>query len=178
MYAIVIASDFGEVRIVDEPTYTFGSADNTRLYGQEIDLGRRGISTRGVLVDDAPVLVVGGTGGANSVHEHCALILNSRLYLAVGDTVACLGLDSHELAWSLQVDTAACFGIHYHPARRALLSHGELDITRFDEAGRILWTWSGADILTGAFRLDDEYIAVVDFNDQEYHLSYETGEPV
>jgi hypothetical protein len=180
MRSLVIACNFGEVKIIDEPTYTFGSADNTRRYKHEIKLtpGERPTSVYGVLINDDPIIVFGAGGGRTAVHEHSALILNSKLYLAVGDNIVCFLMGNHHLAWSLKADPVTCFGIHYNSVRHALLSHGELEIVRIDEAGEVLWASPGADIFSGGFWLEEEYIAVVDFEHREYHFSYETGVPI
>ena len=177
MHFLVIASEFGEVKIVNESTYTFGSADNIRRYAQEIKLlPCEGLtSTHGVLINDEPIVVFGAGGGASAVHEHSALILDSRLYLAIGYNIVCFALADRRLAWSLKIDPATCFGVHYNVTRHALLSHGELEIARFNEEGDVLWSSSGADIFSEGFWLEEEHISVVDFERRAYHFSYETG---
>lgn len=127
------------------------------------------------LINDEPIVVFGAGGGASAVHEHSALILNSKLYLAIGHNIVCFALVDHRLVWSLKVDPATCFGIHYNGIRHALLSHGELEIARFNEEGEVLWSRSGADIFSEGFRLEEEHVSVVDFGRREYHFSYETG---
>jgi hypothetical protein len=131
---------YGDVTIVDEPTYSFGSADNVRPYRLSKNLSPtpNPVSAHGVLLDDEPLIVVGATGGATGVNSHSALWLDDRLYLAVCDTVVCLKLQPCEVQWALRVDDATCFGIHFHAETRSLLSHGELQITRFTEAGTVL----------------------------------------
>ena len=177
MRSLVIASEFGEVKIVDEPTYTFGSADNFRRYTQEINLPPcEGItSVHGLLINDEPIGVFGAGGGASAVHAHSALILNAKLYLAIGHNIVCCSLADHRLVWSLKVDPATCFGIHYNSRRHALISHGELEIARFNEEGDVLWSSSGADIFSEGFWLEEEHVSAVDFEHREYHFNYETG---
>ena len=112
------------------------------------------------------------------MHKHSGLVLDSKLYLAVGDRIVCFVPLDHRLAWCSKVDSATCFGIYYNPSRHALLSHGELEIARIDEAGGLLWSSSGADIFSEGFRLEDEDISAVDFEGREDHFSYETGSSV
>jgi hypothetical protein len=173
-----ITTQFGEVTIVDEPTYTFGSADNVRTYPHARNLSPRSrpVSIHGVLVNEEPLAVFGATGGATGVHDHSAVWLDERLYLAVCDTVVCIQLQPFEVLWSLRVDSATCYGIHFHPETKALLSHGELEITRFAEDGTILWQSGSHEIFTGAFALKQSYIEAEDLEGNQHHFSYSTGE--
>jgi hypothetical protein len=165
-----------DIRIVNEPTYTFGSADNTRRYRREIDLsGGYWPSIHGVLIDDVPLAVVGVAGGATTVHSHSAVVISNQLYLAVGDRVACFSLESFELEWSIEADVAACFGLHFSTEREALICHGEVEISRLSEDGRILWRSGGRDIFTGPFDLGPRWIAAQDFNGDVCRFDYETG---
>lgn len=177
MRTLVLTCNLDKVEIVDEPTYVFGSVDNARRYEFEMLLApdERPTSIHGVLLNDEPVVVFGAGGGCSAVHLHSAVVLGSKLYLAVGDRIVCFVPLDRRLAWSSKVDPATCFGIYYNPGRHALLSHGELEIARINEAGELLWSCSGADIFSEGFRLEDEYIAAVDFEGREYHFSYETG---
>jgi hypothetical protein len=180
MRTLVLNCDLDKVKIVDEPTYVFGSVDNARRYTYEIPLASDGTlsSVHGVLLNDEPIVVFGAGGGCSTVHEHSGLILDSKLYLAVGDRVVCFAPLDHRLAWSSKVDSATCFGIYYNPEWHALISHGELEIARINEAGELLWSSSGADIFSERFQLTDEYISAIDFEGREYRFSYETGSSV
>lgn len=181
MRTLVLACDIDKLKIVDEPEYVFGSVDNgRRRYKYEMPLasGELLSSVHGLLLNDEPIVAFGAGGGCSTVHEHSALVLDSKVYLAVGDRIVCFVPLDHRLVWSLKVDWATCFGIHYNAEREALLSHGELDIARFTEAGEILWSSSGADIFSEGFTLESEYVSAVDFNGREYRFSYETGSSV
>lgn len=172
-----ITTQVGLIEIVDEPAYTFGSADNTRRYEIEVDLANRVRlgAIHGVLLDGEP-LVVFGDFRCTGVHQHSAICRNGNILLAVGGIVVSFNAKPFRLNWQLEVDHAACFGIHYQPQAEALVSHGELEISRFTEEGTILWAASGADIFSEGFRLHPNYIEAVDFNGTAYHFSYATGE--
>ena len=86
-----------------------------------------------------------------------------------------LELPTLEKRWALKADLAACYGVHYRESDQLLVSHGELEITRLDDAGNILWSFSGKDIFSGAFRLGDTCIVVVDDSHREYKISLDTG---
>jgi hypothetical protein len=177
MSSITIASRFGNVGIVNEPTYSFGSGDNLRRYEQEKNLQEvyRPTSVHGVFLDDEPLAVFGAAGGCSAVHRHSALVLDSKLYLAVGDSLVCFALDDRQFCWATVLDPATCFGIYYETERDALISHGELEVARIDKKGNVLWASSGADIFSEGFRLEKKFIAVTDFDKREYHFSYENG---
>jgi hypothetical protein len=114
MSSIVIFSELGKVKIFDEPNYTFGSQDNVHRYAQEENLQpiHTPTSTHGVFLNGAPVIVFGAAGGCSSVHRHSALVLNSKLLLAVGNSVVCFSLNDLKLKWASVVDNATCFGIY------------------------------------------------------------------
>lgn len=176
--SINLASDLGEVVIVDERTYAFGSADNVRQYAQEVRLQPvyDSTSAHGVFLRGEPMVVFGAPGGCSAVHEHSALVRNAKLYLAVGNSMVCFALDQRKLIWASVVDDATCFGVYFEPRRNALISHGELDVARVDDNGNILWRSSGADIFSEDFTLEQEYIVVTDFSRREYRMCYESGD--
>ena len=165
------------IEIIDEPTYTFGSQDNMRRYPFELNLsgGYRPSSTHGVLVDGAPAAIFAASGGATGVHSGSLLELGTRSYLAVGPYVVCFSQHPFQHHWTLRVDQATCFGVYHHDASGALLSHGELGISRFDESGRMIWSVSGEDIFTGEFVLHPDFIEVLDFNGKAYRFGYGDG---
>jgi hypothetical protein len=128
---------FGLLSVVNEPGYSFESQDNVRSYEFEVLLTRdRPTSIHGITLNGRGIIIVGAVGGCSSVHEHSAVVLDDKLYLAVGDHVTCLSLSRpHRLVWSTQVDMATCFGIYWEHSRGALISHGELEISRLSLEG-------------------------------------------
>jgi len=171
-----LSSEVGQIEIVNEPTYTFGSADNIRRYPFAVNLSSDGrlAAIHGVLVDGEPVAVFSDYR-CSGVHQHSAILHRGKVLLAVGGQVVCFRPKPFQFEWQLEIDRAACFGLHFQPSRQALVSHGELEIARFTDDGRILWASSGADIFSEGFRLHPNYIEAVDFNENVYHFSYLTG---
>lgn len=167
------------IEIIDEPTFTFGSSDNPRRYPHErnLDAGERPCATHGVVVDGVPTAVVGASGGVTAAHPGSLLSVNDRHYLAVGPYVVCFEAAPFQHHWTLEIDQAACFGVYRHDLSGALLSHGELEICRFDETGRIVWASSGADIFTEGFSLLPTHIEAIDFNGEIYRFRYLDGRP-
>ncbi|WP_231716743.1 hypothetical protein [Burkholderia ubonensis] len=170
-------TQFGVVTIVNEPTYTFGSQDNIHAYPLELRLGNDSPSSvHGVELNGCRVAVVGAGAGCSAVHAHSAVAIDDRLYLAVGNHVACLSLSSpHPLVWSTRVDMATCFGIYWESDRAALISHGEIEIARLSLQGKVMWSASGADIFTERVRLLPDCIEAIDFNHDIYQIDYATG---
>ncbi|WP_431824548.1 hypothetical protein [Burkholderia sp. F1] len=174
---VQLDTQFGVVTIVNEPTYTFGSQDNIRAYPLELRLGNDyPSSVHGIELNGCRVAVVGASGGCSTVYAHSAVAINDKLYLAIGNHVACLSLSSaHPLVWSTRVDIATCFGIYWESDRAALISHGELAIARLSLQGNVMWSASGADIFTESVRLLPDCIEVTDFNHDVYRFDYATG---
>ncbi|RKP43366.1 hypothetical protein D7S89_26470 [Trinickia fusca] len=175
-----IDTQYGSLRVVNEPMYSFESQDNVRSYPLEVRLANDSLtSIHGVELNGQGIMVVGAGGGCSAVHERSALVIGDRLYLAVGDHVACLSLElPYGQIWSTRVDTATCFGVYWDKKREALISHGELEIARLSLHGGLIWHASGADIFSEGFRLLPDYIEAVDFNQAIYRFDYATGEAV
>ena len=174
--SLVLDTPEGQVTILDEPTYSFGSADNARRYDTEIRLDNgNSSSVHGVRTDGKWSAILGASGGPSTVHQHSAVAVGGRLYLAVGDQFVCLNLVTGLSEWSRSVDLATCFGVYWDPHHEALISHGELQISRLSLTGDELWSATGADIFTEGFRCLRESIEVVDFNHSVYLFDYRTG---
>ncbi len=165
------------VELINEPCYTFGSADNTRRYQSEVLLGDRRTKTinHGIIIDGEPMVVVRVSGGATGIHENSLLRLGDTIYFAVSAYVCRLTLGNSVLDWSLKTDWATCFGVYYSEKHDALISHGELSIVRFSTEGEKLWDTDGCDIFTEGFSLEDDCIRAVDFNHQAYRFDYDAG---
>src|SRR5687768_14834786 len=173
-----IRTDELEIEIVNEPAYNFGSADNARSYPftWNRDPTESTMPAYGVLLDGEPLAVFGDWECVAKAHEHSALLLNGLLYIAVAGRIFCLQPKPFELRWVLRADSGACFGVHYHQPSGALIAHGELEITRFNESGDILWQSSGRDIFTGELKLEELSVLAVDFNGDVHRFRYSDGQ--
>ena len=156
----------------------FDSTDNARTYpiSKNFACSSRPSSVHGVLIDGEPVMVIGAAGGASGIHANSCVVLDNLLYLAIGDSVVCLRLNPVEQAWVLQIDEATCFGVHVNLKRQALISHGELSISRFTAEGDICWQAHGEDIFSKALTLHQNSIEAVDFNGRTYQFNYDSGQ--
>src|ERR1700730_11235427 len=81
-----------DLELINEPTYTPGSADNVRSYAREYDFtdaayrpsSRHGLVLReGGVVRQSCILLAGG--GASGVHEHSIAIVDNTCFVAVGE---------------------------------------------------------------------------------------------
>jgi hypothetical protein len=89
-------------------------------------------------------VMLGASGGSTGVYEHTALVANDCLVTCCCDTVFCLSLPGLQLLWKTKADLATCFAIYRY--RQDFIVHGELDISRLDLTGNLIWQNSGADI--------------------------------
>src|SRR5262249_7494932 len=137
--------------------------------------GSTPMSIHGLVLDGSPIAVFGRGGGPTAVHECSLICVEGLLYLAIGDCVVFVAPDPFSFQWMLETDTGTCFGVHFSEQHRALISHGELEVSRFSSDGNLLWSVSGADIFTGDFSLHPAYIEAVDWNGKIYRFSYDDG---
>ena len=168
--------------LLDDPTYTARSADNVQQYDREYCLVKeyRPVSKYGLVCREPEgathscILLAGG--GVSRVHEHSAVVVNGSCFVGVGDMLCCLSLPTLDLKWAIKVDTATCFGVYYFPQDDCLLSHGELEIARVSLSGQIVWSVSGKEILSEGFRIVDDHVEVIDFNQEVYRIDIATGQ--
>jgi hypothetical protein len=125
-----------EVRIDNDPSFTFGSVDNPRAYQHAYRLDDEpytptSLHTVRVTQEDDKAIascILGASGGASGVHEHSAIIHADSLLIAVGPFVASLQLPTLTLKWKVKSDWATCFGVYHSPENRCYIAHGEVDV--------------------------------------------------
>jgi outer membrane protein assembly factor BamB len=126
--------------------------------------------------DILKAVLIGSCGGGTSVHETSFIVEPDRIVLCCSDSIFCLSIPDLELLWRTPADSATCFEIFkYHDS---YIIHGELEITRLDKNGKILWQQSGADIFTslhsekGDFLITDDYIMATDWDRRKYKFDF------
>lgn len=176
-----------EIILDYDEEYTFGSADNLRVYDRSYRLDDepyRASSQHSVSVnraDDAkPVssCILAACGGASSIHEHSAVINADQLIIAVGPFAAALQLPSLELLWKTRADNATCFGVYHSAAHHCYISHGECAVSRLSYSGHIDWSHWGADTFWNGFTVHEDRVEAIDWNNDVYVWDIQTGEPV
>jgi len=166
-----------QITVLDEPNHEFGSSDNERTYPNEllIEPVYMPASIHGVFIDEVPFAVIGAGGGPTGIHNNSLLLFKELAFVAVGDQVIAISLKEKRIKWHKRIDDATCFGLYYSEKHQALISHGELNVSRFTESGELLWQSSGGDVFSEGFELTDEWIEVVDFDGLVNHFCYLTG---
>ena len=122
-------------------------------------------------------IVLTGGGSVSSRWEKSALLDGDRLLITCGNEVYCLLLPTIKVCWHTQVDMATCFEIV--PYQDDYITHGEVEISRLNRQGEILWQFSGKDIFVSpteripSFTLTSKGIELIDFNYESYLIDYQ-----
>lgn len=173
-----------EIRIDNDPTFSFGSVDNPHSYDHAYRLDDEpytpsSLHTVRVVQEDGHVFascILGSAGGASGVHEHSAIVRADSLLIAVGPFIASLKLPELTLNWKVKTDWATCFGVYHSPENHCYLSHGECDVAGVSYDGAIRWSNSGADIFTNGFSVLQSQATAIDWNNDKYVWDIATGE--
>ena len=169
------------IDIYADQTFKKGSADNVNQYDfVYFDKSEYHFSSvYGIKVFQDDILlksaVIGSIGGGTAIHSTSTIIENDRLLLCCSDTIFCLSIPDLTLLWRTKADQATCFEIFKYQG--SYIVHGELEITRLDMNGKILWQQSGADIFTTLdgkdnFIITDNYILATDWENRKYKIDF------
>jgi outer membrane protein assembly factor BamB len=164
------------------PTYKSGSADNTFQYDAEYleDSGNRPSSIFGIkLLHQGKCIksaIISSEGGETGIHNTALVIKDDRLVLCCADKVFCLSIPDLSLLWKTKADDFTCFEIFSY--QDSYIIHGEINISRINHDGTILWQYSGEDIF---MNMDDaiecelraDYIMATDFSNKVYRIGYD-----
>jgi hypothetical protein len=104
------------------------------------------------------------------------MISYGGLVICCSNTVFKLTIPDLNLEWKTVADSATCFGIHF--LDKDYIVHGELDITRLDKDGKIVWQNGGRDIWITAEGIDDfavydDYILATDWGYNRYKFDFD-----
>ncbi len=169
------------IDIFEDTSFASGSSDNVNNY----DLIHFDISeyiypsSYGIKVfDDNRLLksaVIGSIGGGTSIYESSIVIEDDQVVICCADTIFCLSIPNLEIRWRCQGDGATCFEIFKH--NDSYIVHGELEISRIDKNGNIMWKRSGADIFMtpeglNTFSITDDYILATDWGYRKYKFNF------
>ncbi len=174
-----------KVQIINESDHSPGSKDNNSNYEKdyttESDYNlptKFGIHIleKGIEINNA---IIGAEGGASALHETSQLIENNRIMICCGDTIFCLDLPSLNLNWRTKADEATTLEIF--KIENGYIIHGELEITRIDENGKIIWQKGGSDIFMTVdgnddFEVKDNHIKATDWGRRVYKWNFDGTE--
>jgi hypothetical protein len=121
-------------------------------------------------------ILLGATGGGTGVYDNTALIDNDRVVTCCTDTVFCLSVTGLDLLWSTKADIATCFAVYRY--QQDYIVHGELEISRLDREGNIIWQVGGADAFVtlegnSDIVLYEDRIIAMDFEYSKYVFDYD-----
>lgn len=104
---------------------------------------------------------VAGAGDGTGVHKNSFIAKKDRIAICCSDSILCLAIPDLRLLWRTQADTFTCFGIFSY--KDDYIIHGELEISRLDANGKILWQQGGADIFTRLDAAEDDFVIMADY---------------
>lgn len=121
-------------------------------------------------------VLIGAVGGGTGIHKSSQVIEQERMIICCGDTIFCLFLPELALLWKTKADWATCFEIFKY--LDDYIVHGEVDISRIDKNGKIMWQQSGADIFTTVegkddFILTEDHILAIDWEYRKYKFDFD-----
>jgi hypothetical protein len=120
--------------------------------------------------------IIGSFGGGTGIHKTSIVYEDTRLLICCSDSIFCLSIPDLKLLWQTKADQATCFEIYKYQDN--YIVHGELEISRLNKDGKIMWQQGGADIFTTIdgtqdFELTDNFIIATDFENRVYKFDYE-----
>jgi hypothetical protein len=171
-----------QIDIYRDETFTKGSIDNLHKYDIEhFDESDYVFPTTfGIKVFEDNKLfksaIIGSIGGGTGIHKTSVIYEGTRVLICCSDSIFCVSIPELTLLWRTQADQATCFEIYEY--QDSYIVHGELEISRLDKNGKIIWQQSGADIFTTIdgrqdFELTDKYIIATDFENRVYKFDYD-----
>jgi hypothetical protein len=169
------------IGLINDTLYNPDSADNViaynkfyaeRLYEHYNFPIRHGI----FLFKDGEIersACVCSSGGQTGIHSRSSVLDRNSFLICCADSIFCLALPDLNLNWITKADHATCFGIYKY--QDGYIVHGELEITRLDNSGRIIWQFSGSNIFTtptgrSDFKLNGNVIEAVNWESVKFTI--------
>lgn len=113
-------------------------------------------------------------GIVGDVIQESYLIDKKSLLLCYFDTLFKFSIPDLKLLWKVKVDEACCFGIYQ--LEEDYLIHGELEISRINRDGEIIWQKTGGDIWTTLegtkIEINKNFIIATDWDYNKYKFDY------
>ncbi|MDZ7899991.1 MAG: hypothetical protein U5N85_18440 [Arcicella sp.] len=164
------------------PTYKAGSADNVFKYDFEYleNSKNKATSIFGIkLLSNGKCIksaIISSEGGETGIHNTALVIEDDRFVICCADKIFCLSVPDLKLLWKTQADDITCFEIF--PYQDSYIVHGEINISRINHDGIILWQYSGDDIFMNMedkieCELREGYILATDFDNKVYRIGYD-----
>jgi len=175
------------IEVFNDSTFSFNSNDNLKIYeniyfgedAEEYPTSKHGIK----LIDNDKEIkncLIIGSGGATTIHPNSSILDNDNILICCSDSVFSISIVDLKLNWVKKLDMVTCFQIF--KIENDFVVHGELEITRIDSFGNIIWQFGGADIFVSldgenSFQLSENHIVLKDFTRTIYNLNF-NGESI
>ena len=169
--SFVKEEDFDEISNDNANQYNYNYTEKSKyklstIIGIKVSIGEN-------LLNSA---VIGSTGGASGIFENSTIIEEDRILVCCSDDIFCLSIPDLTLLWKTNADRITCFEIF--KCNNSYIIHGEINISRIDEDGKLLWQESGADIFTtyegkDNFVVTETYIFALDWENNEYKFDFD-----
>jgi hypothetical protein len=169
------------IEIINDRTYTYNSNDNlhnyvVKYFSDDLDYYT---SQHGIFVKNNDQIlhsaIVFGKGGLTSVHKNSYCIEDDSIIICCGNTLFSLKLFELTLNWKIKIDDVTAFGIY--KMNNDFIVHGELQISRINKDGKIIWQKNGSDIFLtingqNDFEIIDQKIYVESWDGRKYKFDY------
>ena len=147
------------IELFNDDSYTLNSADNKYSYDFIYNTNDtyQFSSKHAIIIKEndniisSAILLV--SAGATTIHDKSYCLENNNIIICAGNYVFSLAFPSLKLNWKTEVDRSTAFQIF--SIDHGFIIHGELDITRIDKEGNIIWQRSGSDIFVTESGVDD-----------------------
>lgn len=178
----ILALEGQIIKFFDETDYRFDSTDNLKTYSKIFISGDKKSLTLliGIELFEEEVLksscLIGSEGGGTWITQNSTLISEDAIVICCSNTVFKLTIPDLSLEWKTIADMATCFSI-YNIAQDYIV-HGELEISRLDPNGKLIWKKTGRDIWVTAeesedFMVYDSYILATDWENNRYKIDFD-----
>lgn len=179
---MIIETEKYRVEIFSDKTYSVNSVDNKNEYKQiYLDKSEYHLSSKyGINIYEVDKLIssalIGASGGSTCPHNNSVVVEENRITICCGNSIFSLRLPDLRLEWKSEADEATCFEIFKY--KDSFIVHGELEITRISNDGKILWKQSGGDIFTtlngeNTFKITDNCILATDWENRKYKFDFD-----
>lgn len=174
-----------KIEICTNETYGKGSTDNVNKYDFEYleEVDKYNSTFVGIKIYENEELIksaiIGSEGGNTGINQNSKIIEENRVLICCADKIFCLSIPELKLLWKTKADEISCFEIF--KKENFYIIHGELEISKLNSEGKILWQKGGADIFTtisgtNDFELTEKYIIATDWENRHYKFDYEGNE--
>jgi hypothetical protein len=137
-------------------------------------------SKHGIIIkNDAKILssaIILADGASTIIHKNSYYIEENSIIICCGNTLFSLKLFELKLNWKIKIDDATAFGIY--KMNNDFIIHGELEITRINKNGEIIWQKSGSDIFVtidgkSDFKIINNKIHIESWDGRKYKFDYD-----